>query len=311
MRLSIVTPVYNEEKNLPVFFDALDKALATFDYEVIAVDDGSKDGSFKVLRQFASGDKRVKVIHFRGNFGQTAALSAGIAESSGDIVIPIDSDMENDPADIPRLLQKLEEGFDVVSGWRQKRWEGQLLRKMPSHMANWLISRITGVYLHDYGCTLKAYRRDVIIDVPLYGEMHRFIPALASRRGARVTEIPVSFQPRPHGRSNYGISRSFKVLLDLLVIRFFDKYLSKPIHFFGGLGFMSLALGIIATLWAFERKFIQGESFIQTPLPVFAALFFIVGVQLIVMGILAEMIMRTYYESSGKHPYTIHVKINF
>ncbi len=311
MKLSIVVPVYNEEKNLPPFFDAISHALKGFDYEVIAVNDGSRDGSFIVLKQFAEKDKRIKVINFRGNFGQTAALSAGITESTGNVVVPIDSDMENDPADIPRLLKKLDEGYDVVSGWRQHRWEGQLLRKMPSHIANWLISRITKVYLHDYGCTLKAYRRDVIIDVPLYGEMHRFIPALASKRGARVTEMPVSFKPRLHGSSNYGISRSFKVLLDLLVIRFFDKYLNKPIHFFGGLGFYAFGLGALSIIGALYARFAYGTSLIQTPLPTFAAMCVIVGVQLIVMGVLAEMIMRTYYESRGKLPYLVRERINF
>jgi glycosyltransferase involved in cell wall biosynthesis len=311
MKLSIIVPVYNEEKNLPAFFNALAHALQAFEYEVIVVNDGSQDKSLSVLKGLASNDKRIKVIDFRGNFGQTAALSAGITESSGDIIIPIDSDMENDPADIPRLLKKLDEGYDVVSGWRQHRWEGQILRKIPSHMANWLISRITKVYLHDYGCTLKAYRRDVIVDVPLYGEMHRFIPALAAGRGARVTEIPVSFKPRIHGSSNYGISRSFKVLLDLLVIRFLDKYLNKPIHFFGGLGFYAFGIGLLSMVGAVYARFAFGTSLIQTPLPTFAAMCVIVGVQLVVMGVLSEMIMRTYYESRGKHPYMIRERINF
>jgi glycosyltransferase involved in cell wall biosynthesis len=226
------------------------------------------------------------------------------------VLIPMDADLENDPADIAKLLEKLDEGYDVVSGWRRDRWKGHFLtRKLPSVTANWLISFITGVHLHDYGCTLKVYRADVFRDIKLYGEMHRFIPAYASWRGARVGEIAVNHRPRKYGTSNYGISRSFRVLLDLLLIRFLFRYMNRPIHFFGTVGFASLALGGLAGFGAIVLKF-YGISLISTPLPVLSALFIIVGMQFIGMGILAEMLMRVYYESQDKTPHTIRETIN-
>ena len=314
MKLSVVTPVYNEEGNLRRLHEELSGVLGALnkDYEIIAVNDGSRDGSLKVLRELSLKDPRFKVIHFQMNHGQTAALSAGIDHASGDIIIMIDSDLENDPKDIPRLLQKIDEGYDVVSGWRKERWaDKKLRRKLPSVLANKLISKITGVPLHDYGCILKAYKRDVIVGVRLYGEMHRFIPAYASWKGARVTEIEVTHRMRTYGKTNYGISRTFRVLLDLLVVKFLDKFMNRPMHFFGGLGFFSFGIGFIAGLVAVLFKLAHYRDFVATPLPTFSALFIIVGVQLIVMGILAEILMRTYYESQNKKSYIMNEKINF
>jgi glycosyltransferase involved in cell wall biosynthesis len=282
-----------------------------YEYEVIAVNDGSKDNSASELNVVASQNPKVKVIHFRVNAGQTAAIHAGIEHATGDIIIPLDSDLENDPKDIVRMLKKMDEGFDVVSGWRRNRWaDKKLVRKLPSIMANKLISYVSGVPLHDYGCTLKAYRADVIQGVNLYGEMHRFIPAYASRMGARVTEIEVSYAPRKYGKSNYGFSRTLRVLLDLLVLQFLYKYMDRPIQFFGRIGFFFGVVGVLAVIGAIVLKVFYHTSMIQTPLPVLSALCIIVGVQLVTMGILAEMIMRTYYESQGKKAYLIKETIN-
>jgi glycosyltransferase involved in cell wall biosynthesis len=313
-KISVVTPIYNEAKNIPILFGELSKVLDGLgvEYEIIAVNDGSKDDSADVLRQLSKKDKRYKAINFKVNCGQTAAISAGITHATGDIIIPIDSDLENDPHDIPKLLEKLDEGFDVVSGWRQNRWSGHFLtRKLPSMTANWLISKITAVPLHDYGCILKAYRREVLSETKLYGEMHRFIPAYASWNGAKVTEVVVTQRPRIHGKSNYGFGRTFRVLLDLVVIRFLDNYMDKPMHFFGGIGFISFGLGMLSGITSVVLKIIHLRDFVATPLPIFSALFLIVGVQLIAMGILAEILMRVYYESKNNTPYLIKEKINF
>ncbi|HBM45769.1 MAG: Dolichol-phosphate mannosyltransferase [Parcubacteria group bacterium GW2011_GWF2_38_76] len=314
MKISIVVPVYNEAKSLPELFNEIRAILQKekIDYEIIAINDGSRDNSWDVLKKLGSDDKRIKALNFKWNNGQTAAMSAGIRASTGDVVIPIDSDLENDPADIPKLLKKMEEGFTVVSGWRKERWSGSAFsRKIPSVMANWLISKITGVKLHDYGCTLKAYDRDIISEVELYGEMHRFIPAYAKWKGGRVAEIPVNYRPRKYGESNYGISRTFRVLLDLVLIKFLVKYMNRPMHFFGGLGFFSVILGLLSGTLALVLKYSYGISFISTPMPVLTTFFIIVGIQMAAMGILAEMIMRTYYESQSKTPYSIKEKINF
>jgi glycosyltransferase involved in cell wall biosynthesis len=314
MNCSIIIPIYNEADNLDELLKRLKDALKTAEatYEIIAVNDGSSDNTWQVLEAHAKSDKNLKIISFRRNYGQTAAIMAGISLSSGDVIIPIDADLENDPADIPLLLLKLNEGHDVVSGWRKNRWRNKLLtRKLPSIMANKLISWISGVRLSDYGCTLKAYRRDVIAGLQLYGEMHRFIPAYAAWNGARVTEIIVSHKPRVHGRSNYGISRTFRVILDLLLIKFLTKYMNRPIHFFGEVGFFAILLGTIAGLVAVFLRLFYDFHLVQTPLPIFSALLIIVGVQLMVMGILAEIIMRTYYESQQKTSYVIKDRINF
>jgi glycosyltransferase involved in cell wall biosynthesis len=313
MKLSLVLPIFNEEKSIPELFDRIMETMVIlgYPYEVIAVNDGSRDESALRLNEIAFKRKEVKVIHFRVNAGQTAAIHAGIEYATGDVIIPLDSDLENDPKDIVILLKKMEEGYDVVSGWRKNRWaDKKFLRKLPSIVANKLISKISGVHLHDYGCTLKAYRREVIQGVNLYGEMHRFIPAYAAQMGARVTEIPVSYTPRKYGKSNYGFSRTLRVLLDLLVLRFLHKYKDRPMQFFGLIGTFFTLIGFMAGLGAIALRLFSGISMIQTPLPVLSALCIIVGVQLVTMGILAEMVMRTYYESQGKKAYLIKEKIN-
>ena len=311
-KISVVLPIYNESKNIPILFDKLYQVIKEMDFEIIAVNDGSRDDSWEQLTLVAKENSKVKTINFVNNFGQTAALNAGIKHATGDVIILIDSDLENDPADIPRLLQRIADGYDVVSGWRQNRWHGQYLtRKLPSMMANRLISRISGVYLHDYGCTLKAYRSEVIKDVLLYGEMHRFIPVYASWQGGRVTEIPVDYHPRIHGKSNYGFGRTYKVVLDLILIKFMQKYQNRPIHFFGGAGILSFIVSIVAFLLAVYFKLTHQKDFVQTPLPLFSAIFFLVGVIMIMLGINAEVQMRTYYESQNREVYRIKEKINF
>lgn len=308
-KLSVILPIYNESKNIPILFEKLSNVLGKMNYEIVAVNDGSSDDSWQQLRNVAQNNPNVRIINFVRNFGQTAALNAGIKHVTGDIVFLIDSDLENDPADIPKLLDKINEGYDVVSGWRKNRWKGQwLTRKLPSVMANRLISRISGVYLHDYGCTLKAYRREVIKDVLLYGEMHRFIPVYASWQGGRVAEIPVTYQPRIHGKSNYGFGRTYKVLLDLILIRFLQKFQNKPIHFFGGAGFLSFFVSFLAFLLALYFKLTHQKDFVQTPLPLFSAIFFVVGILMIMLGINAEVQMRTYYESQNREVYQIKEK---
>ncbi len=313
MKISIITPIYNEEKNIPHLYARLSEVLKKLphEYEIIAINDGSQDKSLQVLREFAAQDKALKVINFRNNFGQTAALSAGIESATGEVIILIDSDLENDPADIAHIITKINEGYDVVSGWRKNRWKGQFItRKLPSLVANALISKIAGVKLHDYGCTLKGYRREVVQSIMLYGEMHRFIPAYAKKAGARIAEIPVHYTPRIHGKSNYGIGRLLRVLPDLLLLKFLDKYMNRPIHFFGLLGFWAFGAGFLAIVLALYLRFFHSISLIETPLPTLSAMCVIVGVQLLVMGLVAEMLMRTYYESQQKRPYVIKEKIN-
>lgn len=313
MKLSFVVPIFNEAESLPEFFQRLYAVIGAeaYQYEIIAVDDGSRDSSFVVLTEHAERDPHLRVIRFERNAGQTAALRAGIDHAKGEIIIPLDSDLENDPGDIPRLVAKLNEGYDVVSGWRQNRWSGKYVtRKLPSDMANALISWITGTPLHDYGCTLKAYRRKVIQGVVLYGEMHRFIPAYASWYGAKVTEIPVNYTDRKFGKSNYGISRTFRVLLDLLMIKFFEKYRDRPIHFFGGFGFLFLFLGGLALVCALAFRFFIGISLIQTPLPTLAGLLASMGVNFVLIGVVAEMLVRQKYEEGGVTPYRIKESIN-
>jgi glycosyltransferase involved in cell wall biosynthesis len=314
MKISIVLPIYNEEENIKILFDQLTHSLSglNFEYEVIAVNDGSHDKSLSILSSIASENKNFKVINFQFNFGQTAAISAGIKYATGDIIMPMDADLQNDPEDIKKFIDKLNEGFDVVSGWRQNRWQNSYFqRKLPSMAANWLIGRITGIKIHDYGCTMKAYRKELIQGVLLYGEMHRFIPAYVAWHGGKVAEIAVNDRERIYGKTKYGLSRTFKVILDLLVFKFLSKYFNRPMHFFGGIGFVSLAAGLLAGLAAVYLKIAHLRDFVATPLPVFSALFIIVGVQLVVMGILAELLMRTYYESQSKEPYIIKGKINF
>jgi glycosyltransferase involved in cell wall biosynthesis len=310
--VSLFLPVKDEADNLRPLHAKIDEALAALGRtaEVIYVDDGSSDGSLDALRGLAARDPRVRVIALRRNYGQTAAMAAGIDAARGRILIPMDADLQNDPADIVRLLDKLDEGFDVVSGWRKERQDKMVTRKIPSAIANWLISVIGGVKLHDYGCSLKAYRREFLKEVKLYGEMHRFIPIYASWVGARVTEIPVRHHKRRMGRSKYGLSRTFKVMLDLLTIKFMASYHTKPIYVFGFCGFGAFTLSLVAGVWALARK-IEGESFIRNPLLGIAVVMFAVGLQFILMGLLAEMLVRTYHESQAKPTYTVRERIGF
>lgn len=311
--VSVVIPVYNEVENLGLLHGQLAQvagSLPSLNFEFIFVDDGSKDGSAEVLHQLASQDSRVKVAIFSRNTGQTAAMSCGIKLAKGDVIMPMDADLQNDPADIPHFLEKINEGYSCVSGWRKDRKDTLVMRKLPSWMANSIISWMTGVHLHDYGCSLKAYLRDVIQGVELYGEMHRFIPAYAAWSGAKVTEIAVNHRPRVHGVSKYGISRVFKVILDLIVVKFLTKYFNKPMHFFGAVGFISLFFGVLAELAALGYKFFGNKSLVQTPLPEVGAIFIIVGVQCVLFGLIAEVLMRTYYEAQNRTPYHIKEKIN-
>ncbi len=311
--ISVFLPVLNEEPNLRPLHAKLDAALAELGRtaEVIYVDDGSSDGSLAILREIAATDPRVRVISLRRNYGQTAAMSAGIDAARGRVLIPMDADLQNDPADIRRLLDKLNEGYDVVSGWRKNRQDRMVTRKIPSMLANRLISWIGGVPLHDYGCSLKAYRRDVLVDVRLYGEMHRFIPIYASWAGARVTEMPVEHHARTMGQSKYGLSRTLKVVFDLITIKFMASYQTKPIYVFGMFGLIAFLLSFIAGVWAAVLKFGEGVSFILTPLPVITVVMFAVGVQFFLMGLLAEMSVRTYHESQAKAIYAVRERIGF
>ena len=305
--LSIIVPVYNEEENiLPLYSKVLGVVPAlSCPFELIFIDDGSIDGSKCVLDELATKDDRVKVVHFRRNFGQTAAMMAGIDVSSGDVLVPMDGDLQNDPEDIPLLLAKLEEGYDVCSGWRRDRKDHALRRTLPSRIANFVISKISGVYLHDYGCSLKAYRKEVIKGVKLYGEMHRFIPIYASWEGARVAEVPVTHHPRIHGRSNYGIERTIKVLLDLIVVKFFAKYSQKPIYVFGFFGILNLIIALCAAVASVCYKLFHLKSFIETPLPLLFIMCSIMGIMCILMGLIAEILVRTYHESQQKPVYFI------
>jgi glycosyltransferase involved in cell wall biosynthesis len=307
MDLSIVIPLYNEEETIEPLFEQLKVALegAGREYEIIIVDDGSTDGSFDVLKRLHEDDERLKVIRFRRNFGQTAAFAAGFDRSQGQVVITLDADLQNDPADIPLLLEKIEEGYDVVSGWRLPRQDPFLTRRLPSIMANWLISQVTRVHLHDYGCSLKAYRREVVKNIQLYGELHRFIPAIANWMGVSVAEVPVRHYPRRFGKSKYGLSRTSKVLLDLLTVRFLLSYSTRPIHVFGGLGLISFAAGIGLGGYLSYVKFVLGRNIGDRPLLLLAILLMVMGVQLISMGLLGELVVRTYYETLGKPIYAV------
>jgi len=310
--LSIIVPVYNEEENVEHMVAALLEVAGQYgpSVECIFVDDGSKDNSYAKLAESAKANSIIKVIRFARNMGQTAAIQAGIDHATGETLVFLDADLQNDPADIPKLLHKLDEGYDVVSGWRKDRQDNAIKRNFPSRIANWLISIISGVHLHDYGCTLKAYRKDVIKGVRLYGEMHRFIPIYAAWMGAKVTEVLVTHHARKFGQSKYGIERIFKVLLDLLVVKFFDKHLYKPMYVFGGCGIFSFLLATIAFIWALCLKLFNNISLIQTPLLLVSSVFALVGVMCILMGLLAEIMSRTYHESQGKNAYIVREHIN-
>jgi glycosyltransferase involved in cell wall biosynthesis len=314
--LSVFLPVYNEEPNLPPLHAKLDQSLKALGRtaEIIYVDDGSTDGSLRVLRELARRDNRVRVVALRRNYGQTAAMAAGIDAACGEVLIPMDADMQNDPADIVRLLDKLDEGYDVVSGWRKNRQDKLITRKIPSMLANRLISWIGGVPLHDYGCSLKAYRRESIEDVRLYGEMHRFIPIYASWAGARVAEIPVEHHARTMGKSKYGLSRTLKVVFDLMTIKFMASYQTKPLYIFGTAGLLTFVISFLSGLLALLMKFAswpKHADLVQTPLPVMAMVLLVLGIQFFLMGLLAEMLVRTYHESQAKSIYAVREKIGF
>jgi glycosyltransferase involved in cell wall biosynthesis len=307
LELSIVVPIYNEEGNIDKLHSELSSALVATgrDYEVIAINDGSQDGSYDLLNAVQARDPRWHIIHFRRNFGQTAALSAGFDAARGQIVVTIDADLQNDPRDIQALLDKFAEGYDIVSGWRQNRKESLFLRRIPSAMANRLISRSTGIKLHDYGCTLKAYDFDVVKGVQLYGELHRFIPALARQMGVRVAEIPVKDRARQWGRSKYGFSRTFKVLLDLIVVVFILSYFNRPLYVFGAAGFLVGGIGTLLGAYLTIFKLLTENKIGDRPLLQLAALLMVLGVQFVSTGIVADMIMRTYHESQHKPIYYI------
>ena len=310
--ISIIIPVFNEVQNVRPLYAKLHEAMEQIGrpYEVIFVDDGSTDTSLDALREAAETNPRVRVIALRRNYGQTAAMSAGIDHSRGGILVPMDADLQNDPADIAALIAKLDEGYDVVSGWRKDRKDNLLTRRLPSAAANHLISWLTGVPLHDFGCTLKAYRRDVLADVKLYGEMHRFIPVYASWSGARVTELPVDHHPRTAGNSKYGLSRTGKVIFDLITIKFMSSYLTKPLYLFGTAGIVCLAISFISMLLALYYRFIRDIHLNRMPLATLSMIMFAMGIQFVFMGLLAEMVVRTYHESQNKATYLIREKIN-
>jgi glycosyltransferase involved in cell wall biosynthesis len=318
--LSVIIPIFNEEDNIPLLHASISRVLkeqgagtrSIESYEVIYVDDGSTDDSFSQLSRLATFDPHVHIVRLRRNFGQTAAISAGVHHSAGEILVFMDGDMQNDPVDIPRLLAKLDEGYDVVSGWRKRRQDARLSRKLPSWLANRLISRVSGTRLHDYGCTLKAYRREVFQHVRLYGEMHRFIPAYAALGGAAIAEIEVTHHPRRFGVSKYGISRTFRVILDLLTLKFLGSFGTKPLYAFGMPGMASLSLGgVLASLVLGQKIFPPRVRANRNPLLSLSVLFSGFGMQCIMMGLLAELLMRTYHESQGKSTYVVSNVLSF
>ena len=313
MNVSIVVPVYNELDNLGPLHQSLASVCRSlgYPYEIVLVDDGSTDGSSAALDALADRDPAVKVIHFCRNFGQTAALNAGLHTATGDVIVTLDADLQNEPADIPRLLAKLEEGFDLVHGWRKERHDAMFSRRFPSRVANWLISRSTGFPVHDLGCTLKAMRREVAYELQLYGEMHRFIPILAHWRGARCVEIVTRHHPRRFGTSKYGISRTLRVVLDLITVKYMIRYQTSPMKLFGGLGLMSVATGGLAGLATVIMKWAGRVDMTGNPLLLLTVFAELAGMQFFVLGLLGEVCVRTYYECQGKQPYSIRSTRNF
>lgn len=309
--LSVVIPVFNEAKNVKPLCSSLKQVLESTGrgYEIIFVDDGSTDGSGSEIDSLCDAPE-VKAIHFRRNFGQSAALMAGFDHASGDIIISMDGDLQNDSRDIPKIIEKMDEGYSVCATWRKDRKDSALKRKIPSMIANWLISKISGVRLKDYGCTLKGFRKEYIKNIPIYGEMHRFLPIYAKWRGARIAEIPVSHHPRISGKSKYGIERIFKVLLDLILIKFYDSFAQKPMYAFGIVGAVSFILSFLMFFIMLYFKFWGGKTFIETPLPLLAVQFFLIGVLCLLLGITTDLVMRTYYESQSKRPYFVDYTMN-
>lgn len=307
MQVSVVVPIYNEAESIPVLIEELSRVLGAtaLEYELICVDDGSKDESFAILERLALAEPRLRVAQFRRNFGQTAAIQAGLDAARGDVVITMDADLQNDPADIPRLLEKIDQGYDLVAGWRAQRKDTFLDRRLPSIIANWIISRATRVRLHDYGCTLKAMRREIVKEMRLYGEMHRFIPVVASLIGARIVELPVNHRARRFGTSKYGIGRTVRVVLDLLTVMFLQKFLVRPVQIFGLWGLMSFALGFVICGYLALDKLLYGAAIGARPLLLLGVLLVLVGVQLLSLGLVADLLGRTYHEAQNKPPYYI------
>src|SRR6266540_5839854 len=309
--ISVVIPLHDEEDNVPPLHDALTRSLEKLGrpYEIIFVDDGSRDETFGRLAEAALRDSHVKLVKLRRNYGQTAAMAAGFDHATGDVIVPMDGDLQNDPEDISRLLDKFDEGYDVVSGWRRDRRDS-FGRRLPSKMANWLIGRVTGVRLHDYGCTLKAYRAEIVRETPLYGEMHRFLPALAYEGGARITEIPVQHHARVSGRSKYGIGRTVKVLLDLLTVKFLSVWSTKPSYIFGGSGLVLCFGGSLFVAWTAYQRLFNGVYVYRQPSLIVGVFLFGIGFNLILLGLLAELIVRTYHESQSKPVYLVRERQN-
>ena len=309
LKYSIVVPFHNEEENVTELYDRLKAVMETANepFELVFVDDGSTDNTFWMLQQISSVDRRVVVVKLRRNFGQTSALAAGFDHAEGEYVIAMDGDLQHDPYDIPIFLQKLREGYDIVSGWRKQRIDNFVMRRVPSKVANWLMAKLSGVELHDFGTTFKAYRREVVREVPLYGELHRFIPALASAYGATICEVPIRNVNRERGESHYGISRTFRVLFDLITIRFLLKYMSRPLHFFGGLGLVAMLFGGGIGFWLAIQKILNPRWDVMDehgPLLVFAAVLILAGIQLLAFGLLGEMQVR-YYHEPRRTPYAL------
>jgi len=312
MDLSIIVPVYNEQESLPLLYQAVVQAVSPMNcsWEIVLVDDGSRDQSVAVLEDLADRDPdHVRVVELRRNFGQTAAIAAGIDHSDGEIVVLMDADLQNDPADIPLMLEKINEGYDLVSGWRKNR-QDDFSRRLPSQFANRLISWATGVYLHDYGCTLKAYRREVITGFRLYGEMHRFIPAYANSVGAKMIEMPVRHHARKYGKAKYGLERTLKVILDLVTVKFLMSYANKPIYLFGGAGAILILISLAVILYLALRRIFVGIPVLDSPFFQMSTMIFIMGFQSIMMGLIAELLVRTYHESQGKRTYTVRKVIH-
>lgn len=309
--LTIVIPVLNEAENLPILAERLTDALEKLGrtYEIIIIDDGSRDASFTILTDLARTNPHLRVVRLRRNFGQTAAFSAGFDRARGEVVVTLDADLQNDPADIGMLLERIDAGYDVVSGWRAHRQDPFLNRRLPSIIANWIISRVTGVHLHDFGCSLKAYRTEVLSEIRLYGELHRFIPAIASWQGVAVTELPVHHAPRQFGKSKYGIGRTLRVILDLITIRFLLSYGTRPMQIFGLFGLILSGLGMLTGVYLTYTKLVYNESIGNRPLLLLAVLLIVVGMQLISMGLVGELVVRTYYETQSKPIYVVREEI--
>lgn len=306
-RLSVVVPIYNEVESIPHLVNSIADVLQDLqpDYEIICVDDGSRDGSAEILTDLARNRQDLKAVILRRNYGQTPAMAAGFNYATGEVIVTLDGDLQNDPRDIPRLLAKMAEGYDLVSGWREKRQDDRLTRLLPSKIANWLIGKVTGVKLHDYGCSLKAYRAELIADMNLYGELHRFLPALAFIEGAKITEIPVNHHARRFGKSKYGLGRTIRVVMDLFTVFFIKKFLTRPMHIFGSFGLLSMVLGVILGTYLTILKLGFGQSIGSRPLLILAVLFLLTGIQLFCFGLLAEVLMRTYHESQKRPIYRV------